>query len=139
MDNLTTAKRAPLVVKRPSTPFRLESHIELAASDKYNDSYKCQVMARKIRDRFAVTVDITHDPVTTRVYSNTWLFKEMSTCWDKFYAISDIVTDIRNFVEAEGLKNMVFSYMVKHSLVRIQRRQSGQRWCGCAGMAATGF
>lgn len=105
--------------KRHQKPFRLESHVTLASSDKYNDPYECEIFARKLRDRFAVSVAITHDPVTTRVYSNTWLFKDMATCWEKYHTIAGIVTDIRDFIEAEGLKSVVFQYMVKHSLSNI--------------------
>lgn len=101
---------------RHRTTFRLEHHITLASSDKYNDPYECEVMARQLRDRYVVAVTITHDPVTTRVYANNWIFKEMATCWDKYHTILGIVTDVRDFIEAEGLKSVVFQHMVKHAL-----------------------
>lgn len=112
------AKAVPSQNKH-SMPFRLESHITLASSDKYNDPYACEIFARKLRDRYVVSVAISHDPVTTRVYSNSWLYKDMATCWEKYHTIAGIITDIRDFIEAEGLKSVVFQYMVKHSLSNI--------------------
>lgn len=106
--NLKTAGKRP--------PFRLEQHVALGATDKYNDPYKCEIVAHKMRDRYVVSVQITHEPIQTLVYNNSWLFKDMATCWDKFHTIYDIVGDVRNFIEAEGLKNVVFQHMVKHSL-----------------------
>jgi len=115
--NLRTASRkTPANGKKQLKQFRLEDHIILASSDKYNDAYECEVMARRIREKFVVSVTIQHDPVTTRVYSNSWIYNDMDTCWDKFHNIVDIVTDVRNFVEAEGLKSVLFQHMVKHSL-----------------------
>lgn len=116
--NLRTASKTSLIPRKP-TAFRLEDHITLASSDKYNDPYECEVMARRIRDRYVVSVTITHDPVTTRVYSNSWLYKDMATCWEKYHQIKGIVSDIRDFIEAEGLKSVVFQYMVKHDLSNI--------------------
>lgn len=117
--NYKGAKKSHNLSKRPSKPFRLEQSITLASSDKYNDPYECEVTARKLRERYVVSVTITHDPVTTRVYSNSWIFKDMSTCWDKFHAIAETISDIRNFIEAEGLKSVVFQYMVKHALSNV--------------------
>jgi len=105
--------------KRHVTPFRLESSITLASSDKYNDPYECEVFARRLRDRYVVSVVIMHGPIAGRVYSNSWIYKDMATCWEKYHAISGIVTDIRDFIETEGLKSVVFQYMVKHSLSNI--------------------
>lgn len=109
-------KKKPAFGSRPGKQFRLEQHITLASSDKYNDPYECEVHARQLRDRYVVSVTITHDPVTTRVYSNSWIFKDMATCWEKYHGIVATVEDIRNFIEAEGLKSVVFQYMVKHAL-----------------------
>lgn len=118
--NLKSAgKKKPALAKRPAKPFRLENHVVLASSDKYNDAYTCEIVARKLRERFVISINISCDPVTTRVYSNSWLFNDMATCWDKYHAIMDTVTDVRNFIEAEGLKSVVFQYMVKHALSNI--------------------
>ena len=49
--------------KRHVTPFRLESSITLASSDKYNDPYECEVFARRLRDRYVVSVVIMHGSI----------------------------------------------------------------------------
>lgn len=115
--NLKTAgKKLPsMMVKKPRS-FRLEERISVAASDKYNDSYECAVTARKIRDRYVVTVQMMHDPIQTMVYNNSWIFKDMEVCWNKYHVIKDIVADVRDFIEAEGLKSVIFQHMIKHSL-----------------------
>ena len=118
---VTAAKKDKLALsRRPPEAFRLEDEIRLASSDKYNDAYDCYVSARMIRDRYAVSVQInnaiSHTPV---VYNANWIFDDMETCWAKYHAIKDAVTDIRNFIEAEGLKTIIFQYMVKHSLSAI--------------------
>lgn len=115
--NLRTAGNS--MPRRPGKSFRLEERITLAASDKYNDPYVCSVTAHKIRDRFVVSVQITHEPVQTLVYNNSWLFEDMETCWSKYHVIKNVIEDIRDFVEAEGIKNVVFQYIVKHSLSAI--------------------
>ncbi len=116
--NLKTAAKKNSF-KRPVKPFRLEQNICLAASDKYNDTYECDVTAHKLRNRYVVTAQITAEAVQTIVYNNSWIFNDMATCWDKFHAIAETVTDIRSFIETEGLKSVVFQYMVKHALSSI--------------------
>ena len=115
------AKKDKLALsRRPPEAFRLQDEIRLASSDKYNDAYDCFVSARRIRDRYAVSVQInnaiSHTPV---VYNANWIFNDMETCWAKYHAIRDIVKDIRDFIEAEGLKTIIWQYMVKHSLSAI--------------------
>ena len=118
---VTAAKKDKLALsRRPPEAFRLQDEIRLASSDKYNDAYDCFVSARKIRDRYAVSVQInnaiSHTPV---VYNANWIFEDMETCWAKYHMIRDIVKDIRDFIEAEGLKTIIWQYMVKHSLSAI--------------------
>jgi len=118
--NLKAAgKKKPNLAKRPTKAFRLEEKVALSASDKYNDPYFCEISARKLRNRYVISVLILHGPIQSAVYNQSWLFNDMATCWDKFHAINDTVTDIRNFVEAEGLKNISFQFMVKHALSNI--------------------
>lgn len=115
----TAAKQSPTMAKRPEKAFRLHEPIHLASSDRYNDPYDCYITARALRDKYVISLDLVHSPVATRTYSNYWIFNDMETCWTKFHAIKDIVTDLRDFIEVNGLKNVVFQSMVKHSLSAI--------------------
>lgn len=115
----TAAKQKPVQSRRPDKPFRLAEIISLSASDRYNDPYDCDITARKMRDRFVLSLNLTCAPVTNRVFSKTWIFEDMETCWSKFHIVKDIVTDIRDFIEVEGLKSVIFQYMLKHSLSAI--------------------
>lgn len=118
--NLKSANKSkPTLAKHPAKAFRLEDSIVLAATDKYNDQYDCIVTARKLRQRYVVSTQISVGSVQSIVYNQSWIFNDMATCWDKFHAIAATISDVRNFVEAEGLKNISFQYMVKHALSNI--------------------
>lgn len=120
MFNLKEAgkKKPPLIMARRPKTFRLEDSITLAATDRYNDAYTVNLAARPVRDRFIISCQISTEASTT-AFVNNWIYKDMAACWEKYHVIKDIITDARDFIEAEGLKNVIFQYMIKHSLSAI--------------------
>lgn len=106
-------KKAKEAAKKP---FRLEEDIYLSASDRHSDSYRILITARPLRDKFNVHLIMSHEPSQKTVYSKTWLFNAMETCWDKFYTIADIAKGVRDFVETEGIQTITAQYMLKHNL-----------------------
>lgn len=111
-------KRTRTAAKRPPA-FRLSEEVVFSASGKHTDPYRCVLTGRRIRDRFVVSLVMTHEPSQSIVHSDSWLFESMETCWDKFHTIKGIVLDIRDFLEAEGIRNVVAQYMVRHALTSV--------------------
>jgi hypothetical protein len=105
--------------KERKKTFRKETEILFSASDRYNDAYRCVITARMIRERYLVSLILTHEPVQSIVFTNFWIFKTKSTCESKFEKIVEITEGIRDLVETEGMKNVVAQYMLRHSLSAI--------------------
>lgn len=102
-----------------ATPFRLEEEVQFSSSDRYNDAYRCMITARKTRDRFTLSLVLNHEPSQNIVFTNYWIYTTRKTCESKFGDVVKVVTDTRDFIEAEGLKTVVAQYMLRHSLSAI--------------------
>lgn len=99
--------------------FRKEHDILFSASDRYNDAYRCTITARRIRERYLVSLVLMHEPVQSIVFTNFWLFETEGTCESKFEKIVGVTEGVRDLIEAEGMKNVVAQYMLRHSLSSI--------------------
>ena len=99
--------------------FRLEETVRLAATDRHSDSYRMILTARPLRDVFNIHLEMIHEPSYKLVFTKSWLFKTEKRCRDTFSEVLETITDVRDFVETEGLKTVTAQYMIKHRLIGI--------------------
>lgn len=112
-------KRMKTASREKSAKFRLQDEIVFSSSGKHTDAYRAVITAKRIRDRYMVSLAMTHEPSQSIVHSDSWIFKKMETCWEKYHTIHGIIEDVRDFVEVEGVKTVVAQYMVRHNLANI--------------------
>jgi hypothetical protein len=96
--------------------FRISEDILFSSTDRYNDAYRCLLTAMETRDKFVLSLVLTHEPSQSTVYSNYWIFNTQDRCERTFDEVSGITNNIRDFVEKEGLKTVIAQYMLRHSL-----------------------